>query len=69
MLLLEAQSPKTPYAGAQAQVQALTQRKAGKVALATVHKAPHFILWTAPACFEQATTRFIAGKTAQDCTL
>lgn len=61
--------PKTPYAGAQAQVQALTQRKAGKVALATVHNAPHFILWTAPACFEQATTRFIAGKQAQDCTL
>ena len=61
--------PKTPYAGAQAQVQALTQRKAGKVALATVHNAPHFILWTAPACFEQATTRFMAGKAAQDCTL
>ncbi|WP_332860232.1 alpha/beta fold hydrolase [Janthinobacterium svalbardensis] len=61
--------PKTPYAGAQAQVQALMQRKAGKVTLATVHNAPHFILWTAPACFEQATTRFIAGKTAQDCTL
>ncbi len=61
--------PKTPYAGAQAQVQALTQRKAGKVALATVQNAPHFILWTAPACFEQASTRFIAGKPAQDCTL
>ncbi|WP_409026327.1 alpha/beta fold hydrolase [Janthinobacterium sp. SUN098] len=61
--------PKTPYAGAQAQVQALTQRKAGKVALSTVQNAPHFILWTAPACFEQATTRFIAGKQAQDCTL
>jgi len=61
--------PKTPYAGAQAQVQALTQSKAGKVALATVQNAPHFILWTAPACFEQASTRFIAGKQAQDCTL
>ncbi|PJC99839.1 alpha/beta hydrolase [Janthinobacterium sp. BJB1] len=61
--------PKTPYAGAQAQVQALTQRKAGKVSLSSVHNAPHFILWTAPACFEQATTRFIAGKAAQDCTL
>ena len=61
--------PKTPYAGAQAQVQALTQGKAGKVALATVHNAPHFILWTAPACFEQASTRFLAGKPAQDCTL
>ena len=61
--------PKTPYAGAQAQVQALTQRKAGKVELVTVHNAPHFILWTAPACFEQASTRFLAGKPAQDCTL
>ncbi|PHV29148.1 peptidase S33 family protein [Janthinobacterium sp. BJB426] len=61
--------PKTPYAGAQAQVQALTQSKAGKVVLSTVHKAPHFLLWTAPACFEQASTRFIAGKAAQDCTL
>ncbi|AQR69541.1 hypothetical protein BZG29_15260 [Janthinobacterium sp. LM6] len=61
--------PKTPYAGAQAQVQALTQHKAGKAALSTVHNAPHFILWTAPACFEQASTRFIAGKAAQDCTL
>jgi pimeloyl-ACP methyl ester carboxylesterase len=61
--------PKTPYAGAQAQVQALTQSKAGKVALATVQNAPHFILWTAPACFEQASTRFIAGKPAQDCIL
>lgn len=61
--------PKTPYAGAQAQVRALTQRKAGKVALSTVHNAPHFILWTAPACFEQASTRFIAGKPAHDCTL
>ncbi|MDZ5633518.1 alpha/beta fold hydrolase [Janthinobacterium sp. GMG1] len=61
--------PKTPYAGAQAQVQALTQSKAGKVVLSTVRKAPHFLLWTAPACFEQASTRFIAGKAAQDCTL
>ncbi|MGK5052303.1 alpha/beta hydrolase [Janthinobacterium sp. RB2P8] len=61
--------PKTPYAGAQAQVQALTQNKAGKVALSTVHNAPHFLLWTAPACFEQASQRFIAGKAVQDCTL
>ena len=70
MLVLQGtMDPKTPYAGAQAQVQALTQSKAGKVALSTVHNAPHFILWTAPACFEQASARFIAGKTAQDCTL
>lgn len=61
--------PKTPYAGAQAQVQALTLSKAGKVALSSVHNAPHFILWTAPACFEQASIRFIAGKPAHDCTL
>ena len=67
MLVLQGTlDPKTPYAGAQAQVQALTQ---SKVALSTVHNAPHFILWTAPACFEQASVRFIAGKTAQDCTL
>jgi pimeloyl-ACP methyl ester carboxylesterase len=61
--------PKTPYAGARAQVQSLTHSKAGKVALATIQNAPHFILWTAPACFEQASQRFIAGKPAQDCTL
>lgn len=61
--------PKTPYAGAQAQVQALRQSKAGKVVLSTVQNAPHFILWTAPACFEQATSRFIAGKAPQDCAL
>ncbi|NHQ94225.1 alpha/beta fold hydrolase [Janthinobacterium lividum] len=61
--------PKTPYAGAQAQVRALAQSKAGKVALSTVQNAPHFILWTAPACLEQASTRFIVGKPAQDCTL
>jgi hypothetical protein len=45
------------------------QRKAGKVALATIQNAPHFILWTAPTCFEQASQRFIADKTVQDCTL
>ena len=69
LVLQGTMDPKTPYAGAQAQVQALTQSKAGKVALSTVHNAPHFILWTAPACFEQASARFIAGKTVQDCTL
>ncbi|WP_426071072.1 alpha/beta hydrolase [Janthinobacterium sp. DSP2-3-3] len=70
MLVLQGTlDPKTPYAGAQAQVQALTQNKAGKVALSTVQNAPHFLLWTAPACFEQASSRFIAGKAAQDCTL
>ncbi|PMQ15103.1 alpha/beta fold hydrolase [Janthinobacterium sp. AD80] len=61
--------PKTPYAGAQAQVQALIQSKSGKVALASVRNAPHFILWTAPACFEQASQRFIAGKRVRDCSL
>ncbi|MGK5015413.1 hypothetical protein [Janthinobacterium sp. HLS12-2] len=69
MLLLEAQSPKTPYACAQAHVPALTQSKAGKVALSTVRNAPLFLSWTAPACFEQASRRFIAGKSAQNCTL
>ena len=61
--------PKTPYAGAQAQVAALRQAGAGKVALASIGQAPHFILWTAPACFEQAARRFIAGKRADDCSL
>lgn len=70
MLVLQGtQDPKTPYAGAQAQVTALTKAKAGKVTLATVKNAPHFILWTAPACFEQATRRFIAGKAVRDCEL
>ena len=41
----------------------------GKVALASIGQAPHFILWTAPACFEQAARRFIAGKRADDCSL
>lgn len=66
--------PKTPYAGAQAQVAALRQASAGparadKVTLATIGQAPHFILWAAPACFEQSVQRFIAGEPVQDCTL
>ncbi len=61
--------PKTPYAGAQAQVAALRHAGAGKVTLTSIGQAPHFILWTAPACFEQSVQRFIAGKTVQDCTL
>ena len=70
MLVLQGTlDPKTPYAGAQAQVAALRQAGAGKVALASIHQAPHFILWTAPACFEQAAQRFIAGKRADDCSL
>jgi len=61
--------PKTPWAGAQAMLEVLQQSAGGPVALASVAKAPHFILWTAPACFEQASRRFIAGQPAQDCTL
>lgn len=61
--------PKTPYAGAQAMLQTMQQRSGGPVALSSVARAPHFILWTAPACFEQASLRFIANQPAQDCTL
>lgn len=61
--------PKTPYAGAQAQVAALRQAGAGNITLATIVQAPHFILWAAPACFEQSVQRFIAGKPALDCAL
>ncbi len=60
---------KTPYGAAAGQVALLKYNNAGDVALSTVRNAPHFILWTAPACFEQASVRFIAGKAAQDCTL
>lgn len=61
--------PKTPYAGAQAMVQMMQRRTGGPVALSSMARAPHFILWTAPACFEQASLRFIAGQPAQDCVL
>lgn len=66
--------PKTPYAGAQAQVAALRQASAGragasKVTLATIGQAPHFILWAAPACFERSVQRFIAAKPVEDCAL
>ena len=60
---------KTPYRAGAGQVGLLQYNKAGDVSLSTVQHAPHFILWTAPACFEQAVTRFIGGKPARDCTL
>ena len=61
--------PKTSYEGAQAQVAFLRQAGARNVTLAKVRQAPHFILWTAPACFEQSAHRFIAGQAVQECAL
>lgn len=54
--------PKTHYDGARAHAAALG--KAGKVSMVAVAGAPHFVLWTAPACFEQATRAFVAGRPA-----
>ena len=61
--------PKTPYEGAQAQVAFLRQAGARNVTLAKIRQAPHFILWTAPACFEQSVHRFVAGQAVQECAL
>lgn len=52
--------PKTHYNGALSQVAAL--RQVGPVRMVAVAGAPHFILWSAPACFEQATRAFVAGR-------
>lgn len=52
--------PKTPYDGARGHVAAL--KKSGKVALVTVPAAPHFILWSAPACFALHTREFVQGR-------
>jgi len=51
--------PKTPFDGASAQVEQL--KLAGKVSLTPVADAPHFILMTAPGCFEETVRRFVAG--------
>lgn len=50
--------PKTHYQGAIEHVAVL--RQAGKVTLAEVDGAPHFILWTAPEAFERHVGAFIA---------
>lgn len=58
--------PKTHYDGALAHVASL--RQAGPVGLVTVDGAPHFILWTAPACFEHQVGAFVAGVKPVDAT-
>ena len=70
MLVLQGtHDPKTPYAGAVAQLQSLQATSSNRPALVSVQQAPHFILWTAAACFETASRRFVAGQPAQDCAL
>lgn len=51
--------PKTHYAGAIDHVAAL--RRSGKIGQVAVAGAPHFILWSAPDCFERHTSEFVAG--------
>lgn len=51
--------PKTHYAGAVDHVAAL--RRSGKVGQVAVAGAPHFVLWSAPDCFERHTKDFVAG--------
>lgn len=51
--------PKTHYKGAVEHVAAL--RGAGSITLVEVAGAPHFILWTAPGCFEHHAGAFVAG--------
>lgn len=50
--------PKTPHAGAVAQVAAL--KAAGPIALTTVKGGPHFLAFTAPDCFVAATRAFLS---------
>jgi pimeloyl-ACP methyl ester carboxylesterase len=52
--------PKTHYDGAVEHVAAL--RGAGRITLVEVKGAPHFILWTAPDCFERQVGAFLAGR-------
>lgn len=61
--------PKTHYDGALSHVAAL--RSVGHVEMVSITNAPHFILWTAPACLEQAARAFVAGQRRPDrrCTL
>jgi pimeloyl-ACP methyl ester carboxylesterase len=49
--------PKTPIAGARRQIEAL--RQAGEIELSEIVGAPHWILFMAPGCFEQATISFL----------
>ncbi|NQE65191.1 hypothetical protein E1H18_972 [Caulobacter sp. RHG1] len=52
--------PKTPLAGAEAQVTAL--KAAGPIALQAVQGGPHFLAFTAPGCFVAAARAFVATK-------
>lgn len=54
--------PKTPLAGAQAQIARL--KPAGRVGLTIVKGGPHFLLLTAPDCFVAAARGFVATKRA-----
>ncbi|CAN5347940.1 N/A [soil metagenome] len=50
--------PKTAYVGALNHVERL--RRSGPVTMIRIVNAPHFILWTAPRCFAEAATAFLA---------
>jgi pimeloyl-ACP methyl ester carboxylesterase len=52
--------PKTPHDGARAHLAAL--RPHGPAALVTVEGAPHFILWTAPGCFQRHVRAFVTAS-------
>ncbi|NMO18812.1 alpha/beta fold hydrolase [Pyxidicoccus fallax] len=54
--------PKTPLAGAQAHIRLLP--KAAGVNLFTVKGGPHFLLFTAPACFKAAVSTFVQKRRA-----
>jgi pimeloyl-ACP methyl ester carboxylesterase len=56
--------PKTHLQGAQAHVAALRPNVAPNAALSwvLVEGAPHFILWTAPGCFQSQVRRFVKGS-------
>ncbi len=61
--------PKTHYEGARSHVAAL--KKSGSVGLVSVSGAPHFILWSAPACFARHARGFVQVRRLADqrCTL
>ncbi len=54
--------PKTPLAGARAQIARL--EPAGRVGLTVVKGGPHFLLLTAPDCFVASARAFVATKRA-----
>jgi len=56
--------PKTHIDGARQHVAKLRER--GPVGLVAIQGAPHFILWTAPGCFERHVGAFVAGRKPSD---